>query len=361
MDRASNAIIVTLKDRLYIEEAKNLALSAGYLPLRIIPVKRFHVGKYAIGEGRAQILKEYCKADNTQIIIIDDRINARELYELSKYCKCMVIDREKLILEIFARRAQTEEAKLQVKLAELSYELPRIKEYVKLQRVGEQPGFFGYGAYETEKYYRSIKSRMYNIQEKISRIRTRRELHRLHRRKLGLPVALLTGYTSAGKTTLFNRLTGSQLTTSSSLFTTLTTTTRRITMNSLNLLITDTVGFISRLPHYMVEAFKSTLEEISFADLVLLILDVSDSTIDFKRKFDTCKDTLIELGVQDQKIVVILNKIDLVSGDELEEKKKLIDNDINDILCISASKGTGLLQLKEFIQKIAGRRESVVV
>jgi len=95
----------------------------------------------------------------------------------------------------------------------------------------------------------------------------------------------------------------------------------------------------------------------------LLILDVSDSTIDFKRKFDTCKDTLIELGVQDQdqKIVVILNKIDLVSGDEREEKKKLIDNDINDILCISASKGTGLLQLKEFIQKIAGRRESVVV
>jgi len=360
MDHRSSAIIITFKDRLYIEEAKSLALSAGYFPSRVLPVKRLHVGRYAVGEGRARIIKEYCDKDNIQLIIIDDKINVRELYELSKYCKRMVIDREKLILEIFARRAQTQEARLQVKLAELSYELPRVKEYVKLQKIGEQPGFFGYGAYETEKYYRSIKFRMHNIQEKIKRIRMRRELYRLHRKKLGLPVALLVGYTSAGKTTLFNKLTGAELPISSHLFTTLTTTTRRITINSKNLLITDTVGFISRLPHYMIEAFKSTLEEISFADLVLLILDVSDPTLNFKRKFYTCKETLTELGVPDQKIVAVMNKIDLVSNDELEEKKRLIKNDINDIFFISASKGTGLTQLKIFIENVVGKAESIV-
>ncbi|MEM0116939.1 MAG: GTPase HflX [Conexivisphaerales archaeon] len=353
--------IVTYKDESYINEAKSLALSAGYTPSKLILVNRFHTGKYGISEGKAEVLKEYCRSNNVQLVIVDEKLNTQSLYELSKYCDCTVIDREKLILEIFALRARTEEAKLQVKLAELSYELPRIKDYVRLQKMGEQPGFFGYGAYETEKYYQNIKHRMNVIQEKLAKIRRRRDLYRSHRRKLGLPVVSLAGYTSAGKTTLFNVLTKSQLETSSSLFTTLTTTTRKMSIDSLDLLVSDTVGFINRLPHYMIEAFKSTLEEISYADLVLLVLDVSDQLIDFKRKFDTCKRTLEDLNVLDQKIITVMNKIDRITNDELERKRKIVENDVNNVLPISALDGKGVRELQVYIGNLLNNKEPVTV
>lgn len=361
MNYRTKAILVTYKNDFYIDELKNLTVSAGYFPARVILTNRFGAGKFGISEGKAQTLRDYCRSDNIGLLIIDAKLSAHAIYELSKFCNCRVIDREKLILEIFSLRARSQEAKLQVKLAELSYELPRIKDYVRLRRMGEQPGFFGYGAYEVEKYYRSIKARMNAIREKLSKIKMRRSLYRSQHIKLGLPVVSLAGYTSAGKTTLFNRLTGDQLPVSSNLFTTLTTTIRRTTIDSLDVLVSDTVGFISRIPHYMIEAFNSTLEEISYSEVVLLVLDISDPSADFIRKLETCRQTLAELNVQEQRLAVVLNKIDRISHDELEAKKKLVENDISNIICVSALKGYGIDELRSFLKERVKKEVGIIV
>ena len=215
---------------------------------------------------------------------------------------------------------------------------------------------FGYGSYDVEKYFRSIKQRMNSIRQKLSRSVVRRELFRMHRIKSGLPIVSLAGYTSAGKTTLFNRLTNSLSVSSPNLFTTLTTTTRRMNVGTVDVLISDTVGFIDRLPHYMIEAFKSTLEELKFADLVILVIDLNDSLDNLQRKYITCRKTLSELDVKDENLIIVFNKADLLDKDIIYEKVRFLDDDLGQVFFISALRGDGIEELKNNIVKFFERK-----
>ena len=190
-----------------------------------------------------------------------------QLYNLAKLTGIEVIDRFQLILEIFTRRASTSEAKLQIQLAQLQYELPHAKEKVRLKKLSEQQGFLGLGRYEVDNAYNTIHRQISHIRNKLKGIQKERRLHRARRRELGFPLISLAGYTNAGKSTLFNTLAEEAVPVDYGLFTTLSTTTRDIDLLGKKVLLTDTVGFIDRLPITLIEAFHSTLEETIFSEL----------------------------------------------------------------------------------------------
>jgi len=334
----TKALLIMYPDKYTIQECVALAESAGYQPVAMLTQRYLSRSKYGVGEGKAEEASRIVREMGIDKIIFDARLNASQAYNLSKMCKAEVIDREKLILEIFAKRASTAEAKLQVELAELTYQLPRVREMVRMAKLGEQPGFFGLGKYEVDVYTRMIKKRISALKQKVEEIRKRRESFRIRREKTGLPSVTITGYTGSGKTTLFNKISGETKEVNAGVFTTLATTTRGIIIQGRKVLISDTVGFISRLPHYMIEAFKSTLEEVSDSDLVLLLSDISLPREKFLQNFETCMETLLDLGVSEEKVLHVLNKIDI--GDEVHEKIKLAG--IKNPVLISAKNGRGI-------------------
>jgi len=269
-------------------------------------------------------------------IIFGDELKVTQIYNLAKITGLEVIDRFQLILEIFHRRASTREAKLQIELARWRYELAHAKEKVRLARIGEQPGFLGLGKYEVDVYHEAVRRQVFSIQEKLKRIRKTRELHRQRRKKLGFPSISLAGYTNSGKSTLFQALTGENVPVDSGVFTTLSTTTRVINLFGEPVLLTDTVGFIDKLPITLVEAFRSTLEETIFADLILLVVDASEPLEEIERKLKCCLDTLREIGVLGIPILTVLNKIDLLSEEELELKIRSLRGYLSNFVPISA-------------------------
>ncbi|MFB5618811.1 MAG: GTPase, partial [Candidatus Nitrosomaritimum aestuariumsis] len=235
----------------------------------------------------------------------------------------------------------------------------RAKERVRLSRIGEQPGFMGIGQFEVDVYYNDIKHRMQTIKSKLEKAGKQRELHRQSRKRQGFKTISLAGYTSAGKTTLFNKLTGESKDQSKELFTTLSTTTRRITIEHEPFLIADTVGFISKLPAYMIEAFKSTLEELIYTDVIVLVIDVSDSLFDFKKKFASCMRTLSEVGVERDVVIFVLNKSDLASNYEINEKVKILNlQDSKKWIAVSALVGKNLNELKILVKNIIENQSS---
>jgi len=302
-----------------------------------------HHAKYGVGSGKAEELALAVKEKGADIVIFDDALRASQAYALAKLCKVEVKDREKVILEIFAMRASTGEAKLQVQLAELIYELPRARESVKMARQGEQPGFFGLGKYEAEVYTRMMKSRVSTLKKKVEGIAKRRDLFREHRRKLAFPTVALAGYTAAGKTSLFNRLTGESKSVDAGVFTTLAPTTRAVMVGGRKTLLTDTVGFISNLPPYLIESFKSTLEEISYASVVFLLLDVSQSAEKFLRSYESSAQALTELMVKPSRAIFVLNKCDLAPAELIEERKLMLGP--VDMVEVSSKTGQGVENL----------------
>ena len=261
------------------------------------------------------------------------------------------IDRFQLILEIFARRASTTEAKLQIELARLKRELTMAKEKVRLAKMGEQPGFMGLGAYEVDVYYETIKRQIYTIQKKLRKIRKKRKLHRTRRLELGFSSISLAGYTNAGKSSLFNALTKEQVPIDNALFTTLSTTTRLINLYGRKVLLTDTVGFIDRLPLTLIEAFHSTLEETIFSDLILLVVDVSEPIQEIERKLTCCLDTIHKIGASGIPIVTALNKIDLISEEELKNRMEALKELAPNPVPVSALYGINLDALKYELRK----------
>jgi GTP-binding protein HflX len=242
---------------------------------------------------------------------MNNRLKPVQKYNLTKLFATEVIDRFQLILEIFTKKAGTIEAKYQIELAKLQYELPMARESVRLATLGELPGFHGLGKYQVDIYATMIKKRISYLRSRLEEIRNRKSMHRQKRRKEALFSIALTGYTFAGKTALFNYVTKESLLLGNTLFTTLSTTTRAFSISNRKILLSDTVGFIDNLPHLLVDAFYSTLEEITLADSVLLILDSSDALPEFSRKLRTCLSTLNEIGVFSSAIMPVLNKIDL--------------------------------------------------
>lgn len=348
-----SAILITYDKEDVAKEALALCDAAGYELKKVIRQKFLNKSKYGLGEGKVEELKELVGSLRPDVIIYDEILRPSQNYNLASTLKIKILDREMLILEIFQRRAKSSESMLQVKMAQLRYEMSRSKERVRLAKMGEQPGFMGIGKFEVDVYHNDIKNRMNSTKSKLLKSSKQRELHRQARKRVGFKTISLAGYTSAGKTTLFNTLTGERNEESPKLFTTLSTTTRKIILKDFEILISDTVGFISKLPAYMIEAFKSTLEELIYTDIVIVVIDASDPFLELKKKFRSCVSTLDEIGVNQDRIIFALNKADLVSEEEITEKAGLLGLKENKKwLPVSATTGQGILPLKDLIHNI---------
>jgi len=347
----SKATVVTYRDEFAQREIRELAEAAGYSVQALLPQKVILKSEYGVGVGKAAELFEVVTENDSKTLIVDEELTSSQANNLSKVTHAEVVDRDRLILNIFARRATTTEAKLQVQLAELKYEMPRARDAVRYSVDGERAGFSGMGESAVDVKFMALKRQMVSVRQKLVKAQSFRQLQRAERRKLDLPFVSLAGYTSSGKTTLFNRLASEEKEESPNLFTTLTTTTRAVDLGDpkRRVMLSDTVGFISRLPTYMVEAFKSTLEELTYADLILLLLDASESEQAMRIKLQSCLDTLTQLKVDSAKVLLVLNKVDLVDGRRartIEEEPLFRDLSI---VKISAVDGMGLHQLRNRI------------
>lgn len=363
MISANKVILVTYPDNFSLQEAQSLVESSSPSMashpqiVKVFTQKFLNHSRYGLGSGKAEEMKEFVKQSKADQIVVDEHLTPKQIYNLEKLTGAQVIDRERLILNIFHSRATTTEAKLQIELAEVKYEMPRVREKAKLTSGStERPGKGGMGEYTVDVKFRDLKRRMSFIKKKLADAHTKRELYRQQRLKTKLPIVSLIGYTSSGKTTLFNLLTAENKEISSSLFTTLSTTTRALRINNekqereSSLLLIDTVGFISRLPHYMIDAFKSTLEESLAADLILLLIDASEKFEDIKIKYESCWNVLNELKVDKSRVFTILTKCD----DGAIGLSEGIDNIANDLsvsnpIIISSNTGYGIRKLKTMI------------
>jgi len=305
--------------------------------------------RYQIGAGKVEELVQMVTEADAEKVIFDNQLRTRQSYNLAKATHVEVIDRFQLILEIFTKRATTTEAQLQIQLATLQNELKHAKEKVRLAKGSEQPGFMGLGAYEADVYSDAIKRQVQTIFKKLAKIREKRILHRERRVELGFLSISLAGYTSAGKSSLFNALTEETVRVDKSLFTTLSTTTRMVEFSNRKFLITDTVGFIDRLPLSLIEAFHSTLEETIYSDLIIVLLDLSEPMETIEKKNSICLETIARLGASGIPTITALNKIDLITEAERNQKLEALKDKTQNQILISAKCRTNLGELKQRI------------
>ena len=347
-----SCILITYFDDDSVSEAEGLCEAAGCKILHLIKQEFLNSTKFGLGEGKIGDLKNLVTKMQPDVIVFDEILKPSQNYNLASELKIQVLDRESLILEIFESRATSTESKMQVKLAQLRYEMSRAREKVRLSKMGEQPGFLGIGKFEVDVYYNDIKSRMVSVRAKLQKAGKQRELHRQSRKKIGFKTISLAGYTSAGKTTLFNSMTGEKNEEDHKLFTTLTTTVRKFKLDREWVLISDTVGFISKLPAYLIEAFKSTLEELTFTDIVIVVIDANEKNNELKKKFSSCYKTLMELGVKRQNLLFAFNKTESMNDEEILEKVKQLDLLENkNWIAISAKSGKNIEKLKMLIKQ----------
>jgi len=335
-----------------LEELKNLAKSAGYTVVGKIEQVREPDSRYQIGAGKVNELTELVKEAGAQKIIFDNPLKPVQAYNLAKATGVESIDRFQLILEIFTRRATTTEAHLQIQLARQQYELAQAKERVRLAKMGEQPGFMGLGAYEVDVYYEAVKKQIHTIRRKLKKIRGKRLIHRERRSELGFSSISLAGYTNAGKSSLFNALTEEKVPVDEALFTTLSTTTRLAKFSKKRFLLTDTVGFIDRLPLTLIEAFHSTLEETIYSDLILLVVDLSEPVNVVEKKLTVCLETIERIEALGIPIITALNKIDLLPETEICQKLESLEETVPNPIPISALHETNLDPLKQEILRL---------
>ncbi|WP_336002941.1 GTPase HflX [Halorientalis halophila] len=346
-------------------EIRELARAAGYEVVGEVTQTRTEDPAMHFGEGKAATLARTAAREDATVVIFDNKLGPYQTYNLGNELPddVRVIDRFRLILEIFGQRAQTRKAQLQVELAELRYELPRAEAKASLAKREERPGFMGLGEYD-ESRERDIKARISRIRDELEDIEQTEQHRREQRRESGFDLVAMAGYTNAGKSTLLRRLAedldideNEELhpdldTTAESedrLFTTLGTTTRRADMDRRDVLVTDTVGFITDLPHWLVESFKSTLDAVYRADLVLLVVDVSEPTEQIREKLVTSHDTLSERN--QAPIVTVLNKIDRVDDEELERKREALSALAPDPVAVSARDGENVAALRDRIDR----------
>ena len=347
-----SCILVTYFDDDSVSEAEGLCEAAGCKILHLIKQEFLSSPKFGLSAGKIDDLKNIVTKMRPDVIVFDEILKPSQNYNLAAELKIQVLDRESLILEIFESRATSTESKMQVKLAQLRYEMSRAREKVRLSKMGEQPGFMGIGKFEVDVYYNDIKHRMVSIKSKLQKAGKQRELHRQSRKRIGFKTISLAGYTSAGKTTLFNIITGEKKEEDPKLFTTLTTTVRKFKIDRDLALISDTVGFISKLPAYLIEAFKSTLEELVFTDVVIIIIDATDKNKELKKKFSSCYKTLMELGVKRQNMLFAFNKTESMNDTEILKKVQELDLTENkNWIAISASTGKNIEKLKILIKQ----------
>ncbi|KKG11239.1 MULTISPECIES: GTPase HflX [unclassified Methanosarcina] len=331
------------------EELRELARAAGYVPVGELTQTRFPDSKYQLGRGKIEDLAELVRIKRAGKVIFYNRLSTIQLFNISETCGCQVIDKFQLILEIFAKRATTRRSKMQVELARLRYEVPRARAIVSLLKKEERAGFMGLGDYE-DAYEQDLKKRITKIENELESAEKDDESLRAFRHRKGFSLVSLAGYTNAGKSTLFNAIVDESVEAQNMLFTTLVPTTRALDLGGRKALLTDTVGFIEELPHWLVDAFKSTLDEIFLSDLILLVVDVSEKPEVILQKLSTAHDTLWD-SIQGVPVITVLNKTDLLEASELEAVMEEIGYMAPNPVFVSAKEQVGMQELKAEIIK----------
>lgn len=327
------------------------AVSAGYV---IQSREAIHPGTY-IGKGKIEEVRELLLETEATGVVCDDELSPAQLRGLEEALETKVMDRTLIILDIFAARANTREGKVQVELAQLKYRLARLTGLGKsLSRLGGGIGTRGPGEKKLEMDRRLIKERIGQLGRALKEIRQHREVTRGQRQKNHTPVAAIVGYTNAGKSTLLNRLTDAGVLEEDKLFATLDPTTRVLGLPSgQQILLTDTVGFIRKLPHHLVEAFRSTLEEAKYADILLHVVDASNPQME--KQMHTVYEILHDLEADGKPVVTLFNK-----QDKLEGPGSLKDFRADHVLAVSAKQGTGLEEVKETLEGIL-REQKILI
>lgn len=332
-----------------LQELAQLAETAGAEVLGSVYQKRDKPdNSLFFGRGKVEEISLMVQMKNANVLIIDDEISPAQQRNLEQTLGIKVIDRTALILDVFAQRARTHEGKLQVELAQLQYHLPRLGGMgLVLSRLGGGIGTRGPGETKLEVDRRKIRSRISDIKNEIENIKRQRELHRKARQASNIPTVALVGYTNAGKSTLLNALTNAGVLAEDKLFATLDPTTRRVALpDGLDVLITDTVGFIQKLPHQLVVAFRATLEEVVQADLLIHVIDVSHSQ--HTEQSDAVFQVLRELKVEHKPMITVLNKIDKLGNESINGRLLRTENSI----AVSACSGDGVDLLVKMVEKM---------
>ncbi len=347
MEWGRNDSLWTVEDSL--EELKQLADTAGATVIKKFIQKRPKPDSaFYIGRGKVQELALYAQQENIDLCIFDDELSPAQQRNIEGVMGIRILDRTALILDIFAQRARTNEGKLQVELAQLQYTLPRIMgKGLMLSRLGGGIGTRGPGETKLEVDRRRIRDRIAFIKEQIEKVKSVRTLHRTNRKKNNIFEVSLVGYTNAGKSTLLNTLTDSDIYAKDQLFATLDPTTRQFTLpNKQEIILTDTVGFIQRLPHQLIAAFRSTLEVVTEADLLVHVIDVSHEL--YKEQAAAVHEVLKEIAAETKPVITVYNKID-----KLPPESKLAErlSQEEDTVCISAVKRLNLEALQQQIEK----------
>ena len=334
-----------------LQELKGLVLTLGMDVIQRLTLSRMEIQPaYGMGTGKAQEIAELAKQIQADCIIFDFNLEPRKQRNWEELAGISCFDRQEVIIRIFGQRAQTKEAALQVELARLSYSLPRLAHMNKdfSRQRGGAFGAKGSGETQLELSQRMIHDRISALKKELAEIELNRQTQRKQRDRM--PSCALVGYTNAGKSSLLNALTGSEALVENKLFATLDPLTRKMPLNEngAGVLLTDTVGFISNLPHHLIDAFKSTLEEAVYADLLLLVLDASDPNAEMQ--YQTVCDVLDDIGASDNPKLLLLNKID--KADDEKHTLQTLRLKFPDAICVSAKEGIGLIELKDTIYSL---------
>ena len=339
-----------------LDELEELGQTAGAVTVAKVVQNRekVHPGTY-IGKGKIEEVRRLVLSTNADTVVCDDELSPAQNHNLEEALNVKVIDRTVLILDIFSKRASTSEGKLQVELAQLRYRLSHLTgERSNLSRLGGGIGTRGPGEQKLEMDRRIIKQRITQVRKELVQVKHTRELTRKKRQENPVPVVAITGYTNAGKSTLLNKLTGAGVLSENKLFATLDPVTRKYEFeNGGEMLFTDTVGFIRKLPHHLVQAFRGTLEEAKYADIILHVADCSNPDMD--AQMFTVYETLDKLGIGDKKIITAFNKIDLENSGAVFK-----DLRADKTVMISARNGTGLEELLEVLKEAAKEGKRIV-
>lgn len=331
-----------------LEELAELVQTAGaqVVGTTIQSRENIHPGTY-VGKGKLQELREMVCELEVDGIVCDDELSPAQLRNMEEALECKVMDRTLVILDIFAARASTSEGKIQVELAQLKYRMSRLTGLgISLSRLGGGIGTRGPGEKKLEMDRRLIKDRIGQLNRELVQVRRHRETARGQRERSQTKVAAIVGYTNAGKSTLLNHMTSADVLEEDKLFATLDPVTRNLKLDSgQEVLLTDTVGFIRKLPHHLIEAFRSTLEEAKYADIIIHVVDASNPQ--WEKQIQVVYETLQNLGVSGKKIITLFNKQDKAEQTECQK-----DSSADKVLKISAKNGTGLEELKEALEEV---------